>query len=100
MQGLQGGLQGVQVMTTQQYFSTCWQGSVVWDLFDSIVQAKQDSGTGNNRVPGTHAPHWSATAVEQGMNAGDVVQVMYRMVMACENIRKYIKKQRQCALSG
>ena len=70
-------------MTTQQYFSTCWQGSVVWDLYDSIVQAKQDNAkeAGNNRVPGTYAPHWSITAVEQGMNAGDVVQVTCSALM-------------------
>ena len=65
-------------MTTQQYFSKHWgQASVVWDLYESIAQAKQDSSQENSssRGKGPYAPHWSATAVEQGISAGEVVQV-------------------------
>lgn len=65
-------------MTPKQYFSKYWrQDAVVWDLCESIEQgqSQESSDATSSKVSGSFPPHLSATALEQGINSGHVVQV-------------------------
>ena len=79
-------LQGVQVLTSAQYFAQHWSHvPVVSDLYDSIHQSRQAASTekGANRASGAYKAHLSAHTVERELNSGTVLQVNLDIGLTC-----------------
>lgn len=71
-------LQGVQVLTSAQYFAQFWgHVPVVTDLYESVQQSKQAAAREESpdKESKGYRAHWSTTTVDQGLKAGTVFQV-------------------------